>query len=209
MAEDFINDLGQVLNISASRGKKAKHATNDENSNTLNMDDFLLLMVTQLQNQSIDNATDTSDMLNQMVQVSVIEAINNISNLIGDSTTMTYAASLVGKNVVVGQYIDNKLVEKEGIVLLKNENDVLPLSGKDAHISVFGKNSVNIVYSGSGSASSNSSTAQRTLYESLEAAGISYNETLKRPRTIRPPRRIRWIRSSTLEGRRGKEAGRL
>ena len=80
------------------------------------MDDFLLLMVTQLQNQSIDNATDTSDMLNQMVQVSVIEAINNISNLIGDSTTMTYAASLVGKNVVVGQYIDNKLVEKEGIV---------------------------------------------------------------------------------------------
>ena len=116
MAEDFINDLGQVLNISATRGKKAKHATNDENSNTLNMDDFLLLMVTQLQNQSIDNATDTSDMLNQMVQVSVIEAINNISNLIGDSTTMTYAASLVGKNVVVGQYIDNKLVEKEGIV---------------------------------------------------------------------------------------------
>ena len=80
------------------------------------MDDFLLLMVTQLKNQSIDNATATSDMLNQMVQVSVIEAINNISNLIGDSTTMTYAASLVGKNVVVGQYIDNKLVEKEGIV---------------------------------------------------------------------------------------------
>ena len=116
MAEDFINDLGQVLNISATRGKKAKHATNDENSNTLNMDDFLLLMVTQLKNQSIDNATDTSDMLNQMVQVSVIEAINNISNLIGDSTTMTYAASLVGKNVVVGQYIDNNLVENEGIV---------------------------------------------------------------------------------------------
>lgn len=116
MAEDFINDLGQLLNISASRGKKPKHATNDEKSNTLDMDDFLLLMVTQLQNQSIDNATDTSDMLNQMVQVSVIEAINNISTLIGDSTTMTYAASLVGKNVVVGQYIDNKLVEKEGIV---------------------------------------------------------------------------------------------
>ncbi len=70
-------------------------------------------------------------------------------------------------------------VEKEGIVLLKNENDALPLSGDGAHVSVFGKNSVNIVYSGSGSASSNSSTAQKTLYESLEAAGISYNETLK------------------------------
>ncbi|NTV77757.1 MAG: beta-glucosidase, partial [Clostridiales bacterium] len=45
-------------------------------------------------------------------------------------------------------------------------------------VSVFGKNSVDIVYSGSGSASS-SSTEQKTLYESLEAAGISYNEELK------------------------------
>lgn len=116
MAEDFISDLGQILNISASRGKKAKNATNDEKSNTLDMDDFLLLMVTQLQNQSIDNTTDTSDMLNQMVQVSVIEAINSISKLIGDSTTMTYAASLVGKNVVVGQYVNNTLQEKEGTV---------------------------------------------------------------------------------------------
>lgn len=116
MADAFINDLGQVLNISASRGKKAEHATNDENSNTLDMNDFLMLMLAQLQNQTIDNTTDTSDMLNQMVQVSVIEAINSISKLIGDSTTMTYAASLVGKNVVVGQYIDNKLVEKEGTV---------------------------------------------------------------------------------------------
>lgn len=116
MAGEYINDLGQILNVSASRGKKAEHATNDENSNTLDMDDFLLLMVTQLQNQSIDNTTDTSDMLNQMVQVSVIEAINKISTLIGDSTTMTYAASLVGKNVVVGQYINNDLVEKEGTV---------------------------------------------------------------------------------------------
>lgn len=70
-------------------------------------------------------------------------------------------------------------VEKEGIVLLKNENDALPLTGGGTRVSVFGKNSVNIVYSGSGSTSSNSSTAQKTLYESLEAAGISYNETLK------------------------------
>lgn len=69
-------------------------------------------------------------------------------------------------------------VEKEGITLLKNENEVLPLAEEKPQVSVFGKNSVNLVYSGSGSASSSASGA-KTLYESLEAAGIGYNETLK------------------------------
>jgi beta-glucosidase len=47
----------------------------------------------------------------------------------------------------------NKLNEQivgEGVVLLKNDNNALPITGsKD--ISVFGKNSVNLVYGGSGS----------------------------------------------------------
>ena len=68
-------------------------------------------------------------------------------------------------------------VEKEGITLLKNDNAALPL-GSSPKVSVFGKNSVNLVYSGSGSAGNSSSTV-KTLYESLEAAGISYNPTLK------------------------------
>ena len=69
-------------------------------------------------------------------------------------------------------------VEKEGITLLKNEEQALPLQS-GAKVSVFGKNSVNVVTSGSGSASSNSSAAGNTLYDSLSAAGISYNTTLK------------------------------
>jgi len=68
-------------------------------------------------------------------------------------------------------------VEKEGITLLKNEGAALPLSSA-AKVSVFGKNSVNLVYSGSGSAG-NSSSSVKTLYESLEAAGITCNPTLK------------------------------
>ena len=102
------------------------------------------------------------------------------ANITEDNRTEWYDRQYASKEEVLDAANDFVIeVEKEGIVLLKNENDALPLSGKDAHISVFGKNSVNIVYSGSGSASSNSSTAQRTLYESLEEAGISYNETLK------------------------------
>ena len=68
-------------------------------------------------------------------------------------------------------------VNEEGMVLLKNENGALPLSQDAPAVSVFGKNSVNLVYTGSGSASSSGTT--RTLYESLEAAGIGYNPDLK------------------------------
>lgn len=66
---------------------------------------------------------------------------------------------------------------EEGTVLLKNENAALPLKGTEK-ISVFGKNSVNLVYGGSGSASSDRTNA-RTLYESLTEAGFTVNETLK------------------------------
>ncbi|MCI8381516.1 MAG: hypothetical protein HFI07_06965 [Lachnospiraceae bacterium] len=102
------------------------------------------------------------------------------ANVTEDNRAEWYDRQYTSKEEVLAAANDFVVeVEKEGIVLLKNENDALPLSGDGAHVSVFGKNSVNIVYSGSGSASSNSSTAQKTLYESLEAAGISYNETLK------------------------------
>ena len=105
------------------------------------------------------------------------------ANVIADNRAEWYDRQYSSKEEVLNAANDFVIeVEKEGIVLLKNENDVLPLSADGSHVSVFGKNSVNIVYSGSGSgsASSSSSAAQKTLYESLDAAGISYNETLKR-----------------------------
>lgn len=75
----------------------------------------------------------------------------------------------------------NKLNEKiceEGIVLLKNENDVLPF--KDVKkISVFGKNSVNLSYGGSGSGAFKITNETPTIYDSLEDAGFSCNPKLK------------------------------
>lgn len=73
----------------------------------LDFTDFLQLMVQQLQNQTIDNAADTSDMLNQMVQMSVVQMMSKVQTSLDNLTTastMTYAASLVGKTVTVGSY---------------------------------------------------------------------------------------------------------
>lgn len=103
------------------------------------------------------------------------------ANVVEDNRDEQYDRQYTSKEEVLEAANDFVVdVEKEGIVLLKNNNSVLPLSSEGANVSVFGKNSVNLVYSGSGSASGTGSDAQKSLYESLEQAGIAYNETLKR-----------------------------
>ena len=70
-----------------------------------------------------------------------------------------------------------KEICEEGMVLLKNADDTLPLQ-QNAKVSVFGKNSVNLVYGGSGSAAPGDGE-RATIFDSLEEAGFEYNPTLK------------------------------
>lgn len=109
---ELSNWAGQNVN----NVKKAQNSTNKKAGTELDMNDFLNLMVAMFQNQDIDNAASTTDMMNQMVQMSVVQAITNISTLIDDSTVMTYAASLVGKEVTIGQYAGKELKEIVGTV---------------------------------------------------------------------------------------------
>lgn len=73
-------------------------------------------------------------------------------------------------------------IAQEGIILLKNDlvgkRTALPLAS-GAKISVFGKNSVNLVYGGTGSGGGDKTYAPKTLYESLIAAGFDCNPQLK------------------------------
>lgn len=76
--------------------------SSSKSNSELDMTDFLQLIVAQFQNQSMDDTASTSDMLNQLVQISVVQAISSIT----DATVMSYAGSLVGKDVTIGQYDD-------------------------------------------------------------------------------------------------------
>ena len=67
-------------------------------------------------------------------------------------------------------------IEGEGIVLLKNEDDVLPLS--EGKINVFGAGSVCPFIGGSGSGSVISEDPI-TFYDALEEQGIEYNNELR------------------------------
>ncbi len=67
-------------------------------------------------------------------------------------------------------------IEEEGMVLLKNDEEALPLKS-GAKISLFGQDSVDFVYGGSGSGSVDTKLAP-TLKEAMEYAGFEVNETL-------------------------------
>ena len=74
-----------------------------------------------------------------------------------------------------GNEIVRKL-EEEGAVLLKNENNALPLED-GSKVSCFSQSSVRLVYGGTGSGSVDTSTAV-TLKEALENEGFEVNNTL-------------------------------
>ncbi len=74
-----------------------------------------------------------------------------------------------------GNAVNEELFE-EGIVLLKNDSNALPIA-TGSSVSVFGKNSVDLVYGGSGSGAGSGANVN-TLFESLDAVGISYNPAL-------------------------------
>jgi len=80
----------------------------------------------------------------------------------------------------------NQELCEEGMVLLKNKNGALPMAtpksdpsvSAPVRVSVFGKNSVNLAYGGSGSGGANTSNVV-DLYAALTEAGFEYNPILK------------------------------
>ena len=104
----YIGDIAAMTSTQSSSSVKKS-----SDSFGLDMTDFLKMMVSQFQNQDPENAADTSDMLNQMVQMSMIQAIADIT----DAVSLSYSASLVGKEVTVGTFdSEGKLQEVVGTV---------------------------------------------------------------------------------------------
>ena len=108
-----------------------------------------------------------------------------ISSLLGrdvavyaEGQTPLYTTDYAGKaEVYDAANRMNETVCEEGFVLLKNEHGALPLA-RGSRVSVFGKNSVNLAYGGSGSSGGDKSKAV-DLYNSLENAGFIVNPVLR------------------------------
>lgn len=99
MADFTSTDLSGIYGSGAAANKNVKIQKKGDNLN-LDMTDFIQLMITQLTNQGIDETVNTSDMLNQMIQMQMVETIATLT----DASVMSYAASLVGQKITVGKY---------------------------------------------------------------------------------------------------------
>ncbi len=86
--------------------------TIDPEAGTLTIDDFYTLLATQMKYQDADNPMDTAEMMNQLVQTQMVEAITQMSAI----NTTTYGMSMVNQTVTVvelDQYGVPVLIEGE------------------------------------------------------------------------------------------------
>ena len=97
--------------------------------------------------------------------------------IFAEGSGASYVSDTTSKeDALQNAYEVTEKITAEGMVLLKNADNALPIEAS-AKVSVFGKNSVNLVYGASGS--SGGDVAGKTLFDSLDAVGIEYNPTLK------------------------------
>lgn len=125
----YIQDLGNTYAANAIK-EASKSTSRKKDSGGLDMTDFLNLMVVQLQSQTIDNTADTSDMLNQLVQMQMITAMTNMT----DASVMSYASSLVGKEVTIGTInssgqVDEKVLKVIGTGVANDEQVIFTEDG--------------------------------------------------------------------------------
>ncbi len=108
--------------------------------------------------------------------------------IIDETLEKTYVSDYESKeaSTEAGNKLNVEIAE-EGFTLLMNEDKALPIATPESKtnkasekpkVSVFGKNSVNLVLGGSGSGGISGVTAA-TIYDGLEQAGFDVNPTLK------------------------------
>ena len=114
-----MTDIGSLYGTHKTAGGKEVTIVRKGSNLDLDMTDFIQLMITQLTSQGIDETMDTSEMLNQMVQMQMITSMVNMT----DAVTMNYSASLVGKEVTVGKYNGDVLEELVGTVTATGTKD--------------------------------------------------------------------------------------
>ncbi len=92
------------------------------------------------------------------------------------SSPLAFAEGLISEETNKKSVEIAKRIESEGIVLLKNEEDILPLKTKK--VNVFGAASCSIAFAGAAGSGAVRSSDAVGFYDALENAGIEYNKDL-------------------------------
>ena len=108
--------------------------TASSESNGIKMQDFLLLIVAQMQNQDINSEKNDAEFMSQMAQMASMQAMQELTSAFMSSMSMSY----IGKYVKAQAYttteggLDVKPVEAEGFVesVRFNGGEAMVLVGK-------------------------------------------------------------------------------
>ena len=96
--------------------------------------------------------------------------------ILASSSVSVFAASLISDETTAKSIEIAHKIEDEGIVLLKNDGDALPLKNKK--VNVFGAASCSIAFAGAAGSGAVRSSDAVGFYDALENAGIEYNKDL-------------------------------
>jgi flagellar basal-body rod modification protein FlgD len=115
MAVDPINNAASTAKTNQVTGETTAKKNSD-----LSTESFFKLLAAQLQNQDMSNPMDNSEMMTQMTQIAMMQAMQNFSTAMDDSAkvnTINYGTSMMGKKVSIAYTDkDGSLVNKQGIV---------------------------------------------------------------------------------------------
>jgi flagellar basal-body rod modification protein FlgD len=85
----------------------------DNTGSTLDKDDFLQLLVKQLQNQDPSNPMDNSEYIAQLAQFSSLEQMQNVASSIDNLTSITQQSQMIQFNSFVGKTVKYHVANKD------------------------------------------------------------------------------------------------
>ena len=92
-----VNNIGAYNSLYNAAGSTA--GSQAKQAGSMTMEDFYKVLAAEMKYQDADNPMDTSQMLAQMVQTQMIQAISDMSTV----NTITYASSMIGKEVTMAE----------------------------------------------------------------------------------------------------------
>lgn len=159
--------------------QKANNATG---SSSLGKDDFLKILITQLQNQDPSSPMDDKEFIAQMAQFSSLEQMQNLNSSMTNLISLQTQSNLISYGQFMGQEVNWSKIETD-----KAGNSITSSGvGKVTSVAFSGDSVVFTLDDGSkvtpaniGSMSSNSSESNLVLASQLIGKTVSYTNTNK------------------------------
>lgn len=105
-----MSSVSSVNNYSALVNALSGKSKTETSGNELTTEGFFKLLAAQLQNQDMSSPMDNSEMMTQMTQIAMMQAMNNFSVSMEDFSqinTINYGTSMMGKEVMLAVEDEN------------------------------------------------------------------------------------------------------